>query len=67
MSDGHGSYDHGDLPPASAGISPLMKFFVALSILLALWQGSNVIRASDDAHVWPSANAAKVPLPPLKP
>ena len=67
MSDAHGSHDHGDVPVASAGISPWMKFFLVISIVIALWQGSNVIRSSDDAHVWPSANAAKVALPPIKP
>jgi len=67
VSDGHDSHNHGDTPPVSAGISPLMKLFLGISILLAVWQGSNVIRASDDAHVWPSSNAAKVVLPPIKP
>jgi hypothetical protein len=66
MSDGHDSHQHGDAPTASAGISPLMKLFLGISILLAVWQGSNVIRSSDDAHVWPSSNAAKVVLPPQK-
>lgn len=67
MSDGHGSHDHGNVPQPSAGISPWMKFFLAVSILIALWQGSNVIRSSDDAHVWPSSKAATVDLPPIKP
>jgi hypothetical protein len=69
MSDGHGSHDHGhgDVATPSAGISPWMKFFLAISILTALWQGSNVIRSSDDAHVWPSSNAATVKLPPYAP
>lgn len=76
MSEGHGhagkhkhrTYGH-DHPDAASqahglGISKPALIFVLVSIVIVLWQGSNVVRSSGDSHVWPSADAAKVALPP---
>ncbi len=64
MSDGHGGHEQTGDVPVSHGISPWMKLFLVVSVVIVVWQGSNVVRSSDDAHVWPSSNAATVKLPP---
>jgi hypothetical protein len=53
--------DYGVRP--SAGISWMMYVFIGISLVIIFWQGSNVVRSSDDRHVWPAANSVKVDLP----
>jgi hypothetical protein len=72
MSDGHAKKPHnaGDQPGVarpSAGISPLVLVFIAVSLVIIMWQGSNVVLSSGEAHVWPASDATKVVLPPEKP
>ncbi len=53
--------DYGVRP--STGISWMMYVFIIISLIIIFWQGSNVVRSSDDRHVWPAANSVKVDLP----
>jgi hypothetical protein len=50
--------------PASAGIAAEVKYFIAVSVLLALMQGAFVEISSVFGRVWPSAHSATIPLPP---
>lgn len=45
-------------------IAPVMWIFIGLTIVIALWQGYNVVSSGGDAHVWPASSAVKVVLPP---
>jgi hypothetical protein len=72
MSEGHGhghAHGHGGHADAPSqkhglGISRPAVIFILVSLVVVMWQGSNIVRSAGDAHVWPSADAAKVPLPP---
>jgi hypothetical protein len=66
---GHGSAHaasdvHDESRHALEHVQPVVWMFIALAIVLAMWQGYNVVSSGGDAHVWPASNAVKVDLPP---
>jgi hypothetical protein len=62
---GHGTNEpHDEALHTRGSISPLVWTFIGVTLLIVLWQGSNVVSSGGDAHVWPSSNAVKVDLPP---
>jgi hypothetical protein len=69
MKSGHRHPHHDEHGTAlgRAGISPLMWGFLVVSILVAIWQGSNVVSSSG---YWPHGavtDQEKVALPPYHP
>jgi len=67
MSDnGHGGSGQGansKSESAFGSVSPSVWIFIAICLVIIMWQGYNVVSSSHDQHVWPSADAAKVTLP----
>ncbi len=64
---GNGSSEvHDDGRHALEHVQPVVWMFIVLAIILAMWQGYNVVSSGGDAHVWPASNAVKVDLPPQK-
>jgi hypothetical protein len=62
---GHGAADvHDDAGHGDNHIARVVWLFIALAIVVVMWQGYNVISSGGDAHVWPASNAIKVDLPP---
>jgi hypothetical protein len=55
------------MPSAFGSVSPAVWIFIAICLVVIMWQGYNVVSSSHEQHVWPSSDAAKVPLPASKP
>jgi hypothetical protein len=51
---------------AFGSVSPAVWIFIAICLVIIMWQGYNVVSSSHEQHVWPSSDAAKVPLPASK-
>ncbi len=51
----------------SAGVSWVMYVFLAVSLVVIFWQGSNVVSAAGAYKVWPASDAVKLDLPAYKP
>jgi hypothetical protein len=63
MSD-HGTASHDtSAPTPSAGISWMIYVFLAVSLIVIFWQGSNVVTSSKAGKYFPSADSTKVELP----
>lgn len=57
---------HGGSPggvPHSTGISPVMIWFLVLSLVLIFMQAGFVIGSSRMGHTWPANDSTKVALP----
>jgi hypothetical protein len=64
---GHGAVEaDGESAHGDNHIAPVLWMFIALTIVVVMWQGYNVISSGGDAHVWPASNAVKVDLPPAQ-
>jgi hypothetical protein len=69
MKSGHRHPHHDEHGTAlgSAGISSFMWLFIVGSILVAIWQGSNVVSSSGYWPHGPVSDQEKVQLPPYQP
>ncbi len=66
---GHGA-GGGSLPTKSESafgtVSRSVWIFIAIALVIIMWQGYNVVSSSFEQHVWPSSDATKVTLPAPK-
>lgn len=64
MSGGH---EHGGGHEGGTGkIAPAVWWFLAVSVVVVMIQGSFVVGSSGHGKVWPASDAAKIVLPEAK-
>jgi hypothetical protein len=60
-------HDRNYVVTPSAGVGTIMYLFLAISLIVIFWQGSNVVSSAGAGKVWPASDGDKIQLPAYKP